>query len=168
MNIDELKIVFLKSDLKLLKSAMKDFEINQQDKFGNNILHYYIKNKKEVSYDISKVFSLFLSKGLDIDNYQATGNFRYSPLHLAVFLNSKEIFDVLIENDANVNAKDINGNSVLSSAVFNYSKDKENYGYYITKLLELKADINSENNYGVTPITLAKSIANSDVSNFFP
>ncbi len=167
MNIDELKIVFLKSDMKLLKSAIKDFDINQQDKFGNNILHYYIKNKKEVSYEIGKLLGLFLSNGLDINECQSTGNFKYSPLHLAVVLNSRQIFETLIENGANVNAKDANGNSILSSAVFNYSKDKESYGYYIVKLLELKADINAENNYGVTPLSLAKSIANSDVSKFF-
>jgi ankyrin repeat protein len=68
---------------------------------------------------------------------------------------------------ADVNTIDINGNSIISDAVMNYYKDKENYEYYIIKLLEKGADPKIKNNYGINAIELANSIANYDVKKYF-
>lgn len=93
--------------------------------------------------------------------------FQYSPLHLAIVMNQIKVVDYLLEKGADVNAQDANGNSILSTAVFNYSKDKANYSHYILELLKKGADVNLKNNYGVSPKSLANTIANSGVHKFF-
>lgn len=48
MNIEELKLVLLKNNIEDLKKALSTFTIGEQDKFGNNILHYYLKQAKDL------------------------------------------------------------------------------------------------------------------------
>jgi hypothetical protein len=41
MNIEEIKIILLKSDLSEFINALDSFNVNEHDNFGNSILHYY-------------------------------------------------------------------------------------------------------------------------------
>lgn len=50
MHIDNLKIILLESDLAKLEESLKEYQINECDKFGNSILHYYLKLKKMRKY----------------------------------------------------------------------------------------------------------------------
>jgi len=85
-------------------------------------------------------------------------------LHLAVLMKSKAIFDLLLANGADVNAKDRNGNMPLSDAVFCYRGDD---GYFIESLIANGADVDIMNNYDVSPKLLAETIANYDTRKFF-
>jgi uncharacterized protein len=76
--------------------------------------------------------------------------------------NSK-IAELLIQYGANLEARDVNGNTPLNDAVF-YSKGN---GEMITFLLDKGANKDSKNNYGVSPLDLAHTIANYDVKQFF-
>nr|WP_305764015.1 ankyrin repeat domain-containing protein [Capnocytophaga sp. oral taxon 878] len=112
------------------------------------------------------VMDIFLKYGANINQKQEDKQFGYSLLHLAVITKNLEAFNYLIEKGADVNAQDINGNSILSSAVFNYNRDTDFYTEIINKLIEKGANIYLENNYGVSAYSLANNIA-SDVKKFF-
>ncbi|HVI47545.1 MAG TPA: ankyrin repeat domain-containing protein [Chitinophaga sp.] len=163
-NIESLKLVLLKSDFKALKEALDCYNINETDKFGNNILHYYIKESGHLKLDYKAVIDLILSKGLDINAKQTEGPYKRSPLNLAVTLTLKEIADYLIKEGADINSTDANGNSVLWAAVMWYRGD----GFLIKRLIESGADVNQKNDAGISPIKLAKSIENYDADKFFP
>ena len=166
MHIDNLKIILLESDLAKLEESLKEYQINEYDKFGNSILHYYLKLRKNEKISFQVVMDIFLKYGANINQKQEDKQFGYSLLHLAVITKNLEAFNYLIEKGADVNAQDINGNSILSSAVFNYNRGTDFYTEIINKLIEKGANIYLENNYGVSAYSLANNIA-SDVKKFF-
>lgn len=165
MNIEEIKLVLLKSDLKAFKKALDEYDIKEVDNFGNNILHYYIKESKNLTLNYKEVIDLVLSKGLDINAKQTKGAFKRSPLQLAVFMKLKDITDYLIKLGADVNSTDANGNSVLWTAVMFY---RDNDGYFIEKLIKSGADIHQKNDHGKSPIQMAYAVDNNDAKKFFP
>lgn len=167
ITIKDLKMILLKSNYNDFEKALDDYNINEHDEFGNNILHYYMKHIKELSLDFEKIFKSVLSKGLNIDDKQSIGSFKRTCLQLSVVLNLKNVFDYLINNGADVNSTDANGTSVLSTAVINYLKNPSNYGYYISELLAHNADAKLENKDGISASSLANSISNSDVNKYF-
>lgn len=165
--IDNIKEILLKSDFNKLKESLNNYNINEHDKFGNNILHYYITQSKNLKLNIKDTIDELLARGININEKQTLGQFKRSALQMSVVLNLKEIFDLLISKGAEVNSADVHGNSILNSAVFNYFKDNNNYGYYITELLKHGADPLQENDYGISSYSLANSISNNDVKKYF-
>ncbi|SHG43318.1 ankyrin repeat domain-containing protein [Pedobacter caeni] len=117
------------------------------------------------SFDYKEVIDLILSKHLDINQKQLKGNFRRCPLHLALVMKLRDVATYLIALGADVNSTDGYGNSILSTAVMGYRNEDD---CFVQKLIDCGADIHHKNNYGVSPIQLAYSIANSDVKKFFP
>ena len=87
----------------------------------------------------------------------------YTPLHLAAQNDNLYFVRKLIEKGADVNAKDKYGNTPLFKAVYFYKGDKQ----VINELLKNGANAEETNNSGVSPKTLANSIANSDLNNYF-
>ena len=85
-------------------------------------------------------------------------------MHIAIVVQHESIAEYLIELGADVNSIDANGGSVLHSAVIGYRNQN---GYFIEKLLSCGADIHKVNNHGVSPYSLAHSIANTDVRKYF-
>jgi len=74
------------------------------------------------------------------------------------------IVKYLLEAGAEVDAKDSFGNTALHRAVF----ESEGRGEVIKALLDAGADQYVKNNYGVSPRSLAETIANYDVLPFLP
>ncbi|MCS4304101.1 ankyrin repeat domain-containing protein [Chryseobacterium sp. BIGb0232] len=168
--IEDLKKVIVDLNFSELQKALKDYNIEEHDKFGNNILYYYLNflnNNGLTKNDFKEVINEFLKRGLDINEKQISGAFQRTPLQLSVVLNLREVFDFLLEKGADVIATDANGNSILSNAVFYYNKDNESYGHYISALLRNNADPTIENEHGVSALSLSQSIANSDVGKYF-
>jgi ankyrin repeat protein len=67
---------------------------------------------------------------------------------------------LLLDNGANINLKDIHGNSPIWTAIFNSKGD-----YKLVRLFVLKgADIDSENKHGMTSRKLAETIAGFDLN----
>ena len=87
----------------------------------------------------------------------------WTPLHFAVQEGHVDIAQVLLSAGADVDAADSNGNTPLSGAVFN-SKGR---GDLIRLLREFGADPLTQNRHGVSPVGLARSIANFDIAQFF-
>lgn len=138
----------------MTKKIPKKIDRPGLDKYGRSELHYAAAEK-----DLRKVSSL-LSEGLDINAKDDDGR---SPLHFATQTDSIEVVSKLLSAGANVNAADANGNSPLSNAVFN-SRGK---GEIINLLRHAGANSYEENRHGISPISLARSISNFDVAQFF-
>lgn len=100
-----------------------------------------------------------LSKEIDIDAQDKLGK---SALHYAVQNYHIEIVSLLLSKGAKVDISDIHGNTPLSDAVFN----SEGRGEIIRLLLEYGADRNLKNKHGVSPVDLAKTIANYSILQF--
>lgn len=167
MTIDDLKLVLLNNNLTELSEATSKANIAEQDKFGNNILHYYLKHVGSLQYKPADIIRLFKTKGLNLDARQEKGQFGYAPLHLAILYNQAEVFNILLQEKVNPDIQDKNGNTPLSSAVFNYLKDTASHQYFIEVLLKAGANPGLMNNHGVSAKSLAESIGNADVGKFF-
>ncbi|HEX7018160.1 MAG TPA: ankyrin repeat domain-containing protein [Patescibacteria group bacterium] len=87
----------------------------------------------------------------------------FTALHLAAKENNKVIVELLIKNKADIDAKDKFGNTPLWRATYN-SRGK---GELITLLIKSGANPNEENNSGVSPYTLAETIGNYNVKQYF-
>ncbi len=114
-------------------------------------LHQAIKNE-----NAERVESL-LNTGAD-KNIK-TGKWNDTPLHIAVILRNQEIVKVLINFEADVDAKDIFGSTPLHDSAF-YNE------YEITKLILSKAiDVNAIDNDGNTPFELARKRGHANIAN---
>jgi ankyrin repeat protein len=164
-SIEDMKKTILDLTEDDFMEKLKEYNIFEQDKFGNDIIHYFIKNAKVIKMDFNKIMDKLLEMGIDINTKQKTGNFQRTYLQLSVIINNRAIFEYLIKNGADVNCTDRNGNGIASDAMMNYHKDKNNYEYYIKTLLEKGIDINRKNNYGVSTKELAENIGNDYFKN---
>jgi len=105
--------------------------------------------------DIDMVLSC-ISNGADVNEKDDNS---YAPLHYAAQNNLFEIAKILLDAGAEVDPKDSHGNTPLSEAVFNFRDDSS----MITLLLNHGANKFEENNYGISPYSLAESIATTSV-----
>ena len=101
-----------------------------------------------------------LAVGHDPDSQDSQG---WSPLHFAAQASSAAVVEALLAAGARVDPRDLNGNTPLFRAVFNSKGD----GSVIFLLRAASADPLAENCSGVSPLSLARSIANYDVKQFF-
>lgn len=164
-SINEMKQALLKSDFENFKKKLENYDANEFDGFGNNILHLYIKERKRIDIDYKRIIDVLMKRGLDIEGKVSNKYVFGTVLQLAVSMKQKDIFDYLIDCGANVNATNSYGNSILITAIMNYNNDDD--GYYIKKLIECKANIYQENNRGISPISLVNSFDNNDVKKYF-
>lgn len=73
-----------------------------------------------------------------------------TPLHVAAGFASKEMVELLLANDANIEARDNDGRTPLMSAVLGGREEN------VKLLLARNADIHAKDNSGKTPLTLAE------------
>lgn len=106
-----------------------------------------------------RLLNALIAKNADVNHVD---NLLWIPLHYAVQNYLIEFVDVLIKNGSNVNAQDKYGNSVLWRAVF----DSKGKGDVIKILLDNGALKDLKNNFNISPIDLANTIANYDVKQF--
>ena len=119
------------------------FDIEAKQKFGHTPLCL------AVAYGKTSVGQVLITMGAKID--QRCGELKVSLLHDAVNKQNEELVKCLIDNNADLNAKDIHGETPLFLAV---SYEYENI---VQVLLENGADPNFSNNKLKTPIFYAKS-----------
>lgn len=77
--------------------------------------------------------------------------------------NAADAAAVLLKAGATVDARDAHGNTALFTAVFN----SKGFGEVIKLLRAHGADPGVKNNHGVSPLSLARTIANFDVRQYF-
>ena len=124
--IEDMKLELLSDDSNRFIQALIDYDINSKDKYGSNLLHYYIMNYKSIVHPAGVIIPEFVKKGLDINEKRKDGR---TALYLSV----------------------------------QYKGD----GFFIEHLLKNGANPDIENNNGVSPKSLARTIANYDVRRFF-
>jgi ankyrin repeat protein len=124
------------------------------DRMGRSPLHY-----AALEGDVARVREL-LAAGADPAFQDDNG---WTPLHFAAQEQRAEVASMLIAAGASVDAQDVYGNTPLGKAVFN-SRGK---GDVIQLLREAGADPYLMNKSDVSPLRLARTIANYDVAQFF-
>jgi len=93
----------------------------------------------------------------------ATDDEGWTPLHFAAQSNSAELIRLLLQAGAVIDPRDSFGNTPLFKAVFNSRGD----GNVIALLRAHGADPHASNARGISPLKLARTIANFDVRQFF-
>ena len=87
----------------------------------------------------------------------------WSPLHFAAQSASAQIAEALLATGAEVDPRNSAGSTPLSNAVFSSRGDRA-----VIKLLrDAGADPHAMNDSGVSPLSLARTIANYNVAQFF-
>jgi ankyrin repeat protein len=124
------------------------------DRAGRSPLHYAF----EVS-DLNYAKKL-IAEGHDVNLADSNG---WTPLHFAAQAQRADLAALLLDSGASVDPRDSHGNTPLSMAVFN----AQGRGELIELLRKRGADPLAENNHGVSPVRLARTIANYDVAQFF-
>ena len=85
-------------------------------------------------------------------------------LHVAVRCGNLKIIKLLLDYEAEIDARDEDGETPLFEAVYintgDYERDKIRYNEVVDLLLEYGANINAVNNYGSTPILAASVMGN--------
>ncbi len=151
----DISILTLSSDIEEFKKKLqKGGDIDAVDRYKRTILMYAAADAKP------EFVELILKYNTNINLQDTNG---WTALHFAAQSRSTEIAKMLIDSGAKVDIPEVHGNTPLSIAVFN-SKGE---GDLIKLLLSSGADPNKKNNYGVSPLNLAKSIANYNVAKFF-
>ncbi len=152
--IDPLNKAVMKHDLASVTLMIKKgVDIEVKDIAGRTPL---INAAIEDSIPIVKIL---LEHGANIETQDNNG---YSALHFACQNQSIEMTKLLIEKGSQIDAVDAHGNTPLGRAVFN----SHGRGEVIQLLLAAGADKTKKNNHGISPLDLAKSIANYDVKQF--
>jgi len=128
--------------------------LGEKDKLNRTDLHYAC-----VDANVQGIRAL-LDAGADPSARDANG---WTPLHFAAQANCADGARLLIEAGAAIDPEDRDGNTPLSTAVFNSRGD----GAVITILVAAGAEPARVNRYGVSPRSLAQSIANYDVARYF-
>nr|QIY67111.1 ankyrin repeat domain-containing protein [Streptomyces sp. RPA4-2] len=131
--------------------VMSEREGGGVDRLGRSALHY-----AAASGDLAGVRAA-IGSGADVCAGDSAG---WTPLHFAAQAQRADIAIELLAGHAVVDAVDVQGNTPLWRAVFNYQGDPA----VLDVLREAVADPDRANAHGVSPRQLAERIANYDVA----
>ena len=124
------------------------------DEYGRVPLHYAAANG-----DAAEVGRL-LAEGVNPNAQDDNG---WTPAHFAAQADSFECMSALLAAGADPGLADSHGNTVLWRAVFASNGD----GKIIRALRAAGADPHAANKHGVSPLSLARTIGNYDVAQYF-
>lgn len=125
-----------------------------RDPDGRTELHHAVIDSK------FELVQSLLAGGSDATAQDKAG---WTPLHFAAQRYAIEIATLLIQHKAAIDVQDVFGNTPLWRAVF----ESRGRGEMITLLRRAGADPLLKNRHGVSPLSLARTIGNDDVAQFF-
>ncbi len=128
------------------------------DQSGRSELHYVAVDVPKENQE--KEVNRLLDEGCDPNTQDKMG---WTALHFAAQEWSLPVARVLLARGAKIDLKDSFGNTPLARAVMS-SKGR---GELITLFLENGAGRDVENNHGHSPLSMAETIANYDIKQFF-
>jgi ankyrin repeat protein len=133
----------------LLESCGVEFDVNASDRGWPPIVYRSRGDKGEHPEEIQRLLDL----GADVNIHNYKGK---TALHVAAKAGFVRVMEVLVNNGADVNAVDDNGETpifdVVRSTIKNTTKKKSAASF----LLSRGADLSIENSKGETPIEIAK------------
>lgn len=124
------------------------------DEYGRTPLHYAAAESRPD--EVAKL----LVAGADANAQDDNG---WTPMHFAAQAVSAECTAALLRSGADTSLCDLYGNTALWRAVFSSKED----GSVIKLLQEAGANPLAKNTHGVSPMSLAQSIANFDLLKYF-
>jgi ankyrin repeat protein len=137
----------------------KGVDINQADNDGNTVF----MNAASANSD-ADIIRMLISKVKDINHLNKNG---ISALDLAVKNNSAEIVQILLDNNANFNLTDTNGDNVIYYLVQSYNPQKKEVFDSKLKMLEGKGlKLNSQQKNGNTLYHMAVAKNNLSLMKF--
>jgi len=108
-------------------------------------------------YNNIELLDWLIKNGANINHQDRNG---YCALHFAGQQKNIDTAKLLLDKGANINLIDIYGNPPIWTAIFNSKGD-----FQLVKLYFLKgANLDNENNHGMTPRKLAETIAGFDLN----
>lgn len=130
------------------------------DEFGRTTLHNACIGLGLSRSEIIKAVRRAILAGSDLDAADPKG---WTALHFAAQNSDAEVCSLLLEAGAFIDPQDSYGNTPLWRAVMN-DKGK---GTCINCLRAFGADPYLQNNSGISPVDIARTIDNYDVAQFF-
>jgi uncharacterized protein len=124
------------------------------DREGRSDLHYAARDGNLAEVE------LLLAQGADVNLQDKQG---WAPLHFAAQASSVDVARYLVKHGATVDLEDTFGNTPLARATFASKGD----GSVIRALRDAGADPMRKNKHGVSEVSLARSVANHDVAQYF-
>jgi uncharacterized protein len=124
------------------------------DAYGRSPLHYAAAEGNSLTLE------RLLGEGADPNSQDDDG---WTPAHFAAQSNSAACLELLLRAGANLALTDTHGNTVLFRAVF----ASRGSGEIIRMLRAAGADAYAQNSSGISPLSLARTIANYNVAQFF-
>jgi uncharacterized protein len=141
----------LRRDREALMALAKGEATNERDRDGRAALHHAVINGDD------EITAALLGAGADANARDAAG---WTALHFAAAEYHISLAKMLLHAGASVDSEDSDGNTPLFRAVF----ESRGRGEMIRLLIAHGADASHANRYGVTPASLAATIANYDVA----
>lgn len=138
----------------ILKKLKSGLDVDSIDSGGRTLLMEATVRQEHT------LMSILINFGANVN---VRDNRDWTALHFAAQNYDINATKLLIENGADINAKDFYNNNVISKAVM-MSKGR---GEVIEFLLEHGADYNMKNKSGISALDTAKTISNYDVFQFF-
>lgn len=138
----------------MTKKPVRRSERPEVDRTGCTLLHHAAAHGDE------QEAARLLHAGTNVNARDEDG---WSPLHFAAQSKAAAVARLLIEAGAEIDATDLHGNTPLWTAVFT-SKGE---GALIELLRKAGANPLQPNSHNVSPLQLARHIANYDVAQFF-
>ena len=108
--IEDMKLELLSDNSNKFMQTLIDYDIKSKDKYGSNLLHYYIMNYDSIVHPAGVIISEFIKKGLDINDKRKDGR---TALYLSVQCQLQDIFEILLNSNADLDIQNVNGNTPL-------------------------------------------------------
>ena len=159
MNIQDLTKLIYENGIPQLKKHQDngvDFSILDAYTKGNLLIYYATYGYNE-HYSQSEMVEFLLEAGIDV-NYQPNGRDNgKSALHNVVANRDFELVKALVENGANVEIKDENGNTPLWTSVMMYRGNEKDIKI-IKFLVSRGSSFDTKNNHDSAPRDLINNI----------
>lgn len=153
--IPELISATLRRDHEALSDAIaKGVDTNEVDRDGRTALHHAAINGD------SDAAAALIEAGAHVNTSDSAG---WTALHFAASGYHVSVAETLLAAGAVVDAEDAHGNTPLFRAVF----ESRGRGGIIRLLRAHGANVSHANRHGVSPASLASTIANYDVASWF-
>ena len=72
-----MKLELLSDNSNKFMQTLIDYDIKSKDKYGSNLLHYYIMNYDSIVHPAGVIISEFIKKGLDINDKRKEDGLHY-------------------------------------------------------------------------------------------